>query len=61
MSYELPDFEEEKQATDERKNDAETRAKNQVHVGSSEFKHLENFDMNKICSRVTVITSKPKL
>lgn len=59
MSYELPDFEEEKEAAEERKQDAENRSKNQVHVGSSEFKHLENFDMNKICSRVTVIATKP--
>jgi SAM-dependent methyltransferase len=34
--------------------------RNQVHVGSEEFKHLQDFDMNKICARVTVFGKKPE-
>mmetsp|Transcript_8410 Transcript_8410/g.14073 ORF Transcript_8410/g.14073 Transcript_8410/m.14073 type:complete len:172 (+) Transcript_8410:1297-1812(+) len=33
--------------------------RNKVHVGSEEFKHLKEYDMNKICARVTVIGEKP--
>lgn len=60
MSYELPEeaeiqlLEEEKKIVDKSLPD-----RNRVHVGSAEFKHLEEFDMNKICARVTVIGTKP--
>jgi len=57
MSYELPDFDEEKDG--KTGTSAEQRKKNQVHVGSSDFKHLDELDMNKICARVTVIATKP--
>ena len=33
--------------------------RNKVHVGSSEFKHLEGYDMDKICARVCVVARKP--
>mmetsp|Transcript_46346 Transcript_46346/g.91873 ORF Transcript_46346/g.91873 Transcript_46346/m.91873 type:complete len:707 (-) Transcript_46346:195-2315(-) len=33
--------------------------RNKVHVGSEEFKHLEQFDMNEICARVVVTGTKP--
>lgn len=60
MSYELPE-EEEIQLLEEEKKivDKALPNRNQVHVGSSEFKHLQEFDMNKICARVTVIGNKP--
>ena len=35
------------------------RAKSAVHVGSAEFKHLANLDMNDICARVVVFGRKP--
>lgn len=47
----------EKKADD--KTDAAKRAKSQVHVGSSEFKHLENYDMNDLCARVIIYGTKP--
>lgn len=59
MSYELPEeaeadlLEEEKKIIDKALPD-----RNKVHVGSSEFKHLQEYDMNKICARVTVIGTK---
>lgn len=34
--------------------------RNKVHVGSEEFKHLKDYDMNKICARVCVIAKKPE-
>ena len=39
----------------------ETTAKerNRVHVGSAEFVHLRNFDMNAIAARVVVSGVKP--
>ena len=30
-----------------------------IHVGSEEFKHLENFDMNELCARVILYGKKP--
>lgn len=35
--------------------------RNRVHVGSDEFSHLENYDMDKICARVCVVAFKPLL
>ena len=32
--------------------------RNRVHVGSAEFAHLENFDMNELCAVVTVCGRK---
>lgn len=34
--------------------------RSKVHVGGAEFKHLENFDMDKICARVCVVARKPR-
>ena len=33
--------------------------RSRVHVGGAEFKHLANYDMNKICARVCVVATKP--
>jgi hypothetical protein len=33
--------------------------RNRVHVGGDDFKHLENYDMDKICARVCVVARKP--
>lgn len=33
--------------------------RNRVHVGGDDFKHLEDFDMDKICARVCVVAKKP--
>ena len=33
--------------------------RNRVHVGSQEFRHLEKYNMNEICARVTVVGTKP--
>jgi SAM-dependent methyltransferase len=30
-----------------------------VHVGGEEFRHLEDYDMDKICARVCVVARKP--
>lgn len=30
-----------------------------VHVGGAEFKHLEQYDMDKICARVCIVATKP--
>ena len=32
--------------------------RNKVHVGSKEFEHLRDLDMNKLCARVEAIVSK---
>jgi len=37
--------------------DGQNRKK--IHVGSEEFKHLENFDMNQLCARVILHGKKP--
>jgi ubiquinone/menaquinone biosynthesis C-methylase UbiE len=74
MAFDLPEdvMEEESKAEEEEakgeeeesKEEAKTEEKsfghrNQVHVGSKEFEHLKNFDMNKICARVVVFAKKP--
>ena len=33
--------------------------RNRVHVGGEDFKHLEDYDMDKICARVCIIATKP--
>ena len=52
MQYDLPSdvFEGEEEKSDRK----------QIHVGSEEFKHLQEFDMNKICARVVVFAKKPE-
>jgi arsenite methyltransferase len=35
--------------------------RNKVHVGGDDFKHLENYDMDRICARVCVSAFKPIL
>jgi len=73
MAFDLPEDameeeskaqEEEAKGEEESKEEAKTEEKsfghrNQVHVGSKEFEHLKNFDMNKICARVVVFAKKP--
>jgi SAM-dependent methyltransferase/uncharacterized iron-regulated protein len=34
-------------------------ARNRVHTGSSEFKHLAQYDMNQLCARVVITGTKP--
>jgi len=34
-------------------------SRKKIHVGSDEFKHLENFDMNQLCARVILYGKKP--
>jgi SAM-dependent methyltransferase/uncharacterized iron-regulated protein len=33
--------------------------RSKVHIGGPEFKHLEKYDMDKICARVCVVARKP--
>lgn len=33
--------------------------RNKVHVGSAEFSHLEDYDMDALCARVCVVARKP--
>lgn len=51
MSYEIPDFDE-VTAAEQEVTDQASRDRHKVHVGSSEFKHLRDYDMNKLCARV---------
>ena len=39
--------------------DTARRARNQVHVGSREFEHLRDYDMNALCARVVVVATRP--
>lgn len=39
-------------------NDTNPR-RNRVHVGGEDFKHLEDYDMDKLCARVCVVAEKP--
>jgi arsenite methyltransferase len=57
MSMELPL---EVMLTDENKNPNRSEPqRNKVHVGSAEFSHLEEYDMDAICARVCVVAKKP--
>ena len=38
--------------------DSEGSKRSKMHVGSEEFKHLENYDMNELCARVVVYGEK---
>jgi len=58
MQYELPGFDEVKEQEQKLTEKAQDD-RFKVHVGSSEFRHLKDYDMNKICARVTVIAQKP--
>lgn len=74
MAFELPGYDEEAAAPrrDETESDeaAEKRteedvaaaaakpSRNRVHVGSAEFRHLRDFDLNSICARVVVTGRK---
>lgn len=49
MTFELP--EEAREETNPERS--------KIHVGSEAFRHLENYDMNKICARVCVVGKKP--
>ena len=40
---------------------ANNAQRNRVHVGSKEFEHLKNFDMNQLCARVVVTGRKKKV
>lgn len=51
MTYELSDEADVEETNPER---------SRVHVGSQEFEHLEEYDMNKICARVCVVAQKPQ-
>lgn len=51
MSMELPLLEEVME------NDNPDR--NKVHVGSSDFGHLEDYDMDELCTRVCIVARKP--
>ena len=39
--------------------DADKSTRKKIHVGSDDFKHLENFDMNQLCARVILHGKKP--
>jgi arsenite methyltransferase len=57
MQYELPeDWVEEQKNENEKDDKAQERFK--VHVGSDEFKHLADYNMNEICARVCVVARK---
>ena len=34
--------------------EAEQSERRRIHVGSAEFKHLENYNMNELCARVVL-------
>ena len=53
MQFEVP-------LMDSRQEDGRpNEARNKVHVGSAEFAHLSEYDMNSICARVVVFGRKP--
>lgn len=53
MSFELPDY-------DASQPEESSQAKrNKVHVGSEEFSHLQDFNMNELCARVNLYAVKP--
>jgi len=62
FSIELPEealagMQEDKEAT---ANPSSSSARNKVHVGSPEFRHLEKYDMDEICARVCITARKPE-
>lgn len=52
MAFEIDD------ASPEAAESANNQQRNRVHVGSKEFEHLKNFDMNDLCARVVVTGRK---
>jgi arsenite methyltransferase len=58
MQFELPLEESDEIASGSEEGNSE---RHKVHVGSEEFLHLEKYDMNKLCARVCVVATKPKL
>ena len=61
MQFELPGFTDDDDEAAEAAARAESSGRNQVHVGSPEFEHLAELDMNAICARVVVTGRKPAL
>ena len=53
MAFEIDD------ASPEAAESSNNAQRNRVHVGSKEFEHLKNFDMNELCARVVVTGRKP--
>ena len=53
MSFELPDYDVSKEEESNNTN------RNKVHVGSDEFSHLKDFNMNELCARVNIYAVKP--
>ena len=56
MSMELPV---EVLENDEGNPNSPSQQRNKVHVGSAEFSHLEDYDMDALCARVCVVAQKP--
>ena len=56
MSMELPI---EVLENDEGNPNSPSQQRNKVHVGSPEFNHLEDYDMDALCARVCVVAQKP--
>lgn len=68
MAFEIPmDAEEEGEAHGEANDEAHGEAsadelapkRNRVHVGSADFSHLSQYDVNELCCRVVVTGRKP--
>ena len=57
MQFELPGFTDDDAGA--AASEAANEGRNQVHVGSAEFSHLADLDMNSICARVVVAGRKP--
>lgn len=53
MSFELPDYDASQAQESSNSN------RNKVHVGSDEFSHLKDFNMNELCARVNLYAVKP--
>jgi len=50
MQFEIEDEEQEKTSSERTK----------IHGGSAEFRHLQEYDINAMCARVTVFGRKPE-
>ena len=59
MQFEIPELETLESEEVVSKEYKDKRERSFVHVGSEEFKHLKDYDMNSMCARVTVIATKP--
>ena len=59
MAFDLPeDAAASNAAASQTPAEREERARHQVHVGSKEFDHLRDYDMNELCARVVVTAVK---